>query len=331
MAKENVLRNYKDSVFRMLYRDKRELLQLYNALNGTDYQDPDGLEVYTLENAIFMNVKNDVSFLLNSELNLYEHQASFNPNMPLRDLIYITRQLERYVMEESLYSSKLIRIPAPRFVVFYNGTANQPERKVLKLSDAYEKKTSSPELELQVLMVNVNFGQNEELMQKCRTLRDYSLYVHRVRTHAKHMPVEDAVRLAVDECIHENILSDFLRTQKAEVIAMSIFEYDEEKELKKIRRDEYELGVEAGIEQERKKQLITQKEENVRRLIQKICKKLSKGKTVEQIADELEEEPALISRLCAIAAVHAPACDCDQIAAGLGISESSETTPSPET
>ncbi len=315
----------------MLYRDKRELLQLYNALNGTNYQDPDGLEVYTLENAIFMNVKNDVSFLLNSELNLYEHQASFNPNMPLRDLIYITRQLERYVMEESLYSSKLIRIPAPRFVVFYNGTANQPERKVLKLSDAYEKKTSSPELELQVLMVNVNFGQNEELMQKCRTLRDYSLYVHRVRTHAKHMPVADAVRLAVDECIHENILSDFLRTQKAEVIAMSIFEYDEEEELKKIRRDEYELGVEAGIEQERKKQLITQKEENIRRLLQKICKKLSKGKTVEQIADELEEEPALISRLCAIAAVHAPACDCDQIAAGLGISEALETTPSPET
>ena len=104
---------------------------------------------------------------------------------------------------------------------------------------------------------------------------------------------------------------------------MSIFEYDEEEELKKIRRDEYELGWEARAMQEQ--------EETTHRLIQKICKKLSKGKTVEQIADELEEEPALISRLCAIAAVHAPACDCDQIAAGLGISESSETTPSPET
>ena len=311
MAETNVLRNHKDSVFRMLYRDKKELLQLYNALNETAYDNPDMLEVYTLENAIFMNVKNDVSFLLNSELNLYEHQASFNPNMPLRDLIYVTRQLERYLQKESLYSTKRIPVPIPRFVVFYNGTASQPERKFLKLSDAYEKKTPNPDLELQVLMLNINYGNNEALMQKCKTLRDYSLYVDRVRKHAKCMPVKAAILLAVDECIHENILSDFLRTQKAEVIAMSIFEYDEEEEMKKIRRDEYELGLEAGAAQATKKQ----QEENIRRLIQKTCAKLVRGKTAAQIADELEEDPAMISRFCAIAAAYAPEYDCDKIAA----------------
>ncbi len=311
MTKGNILRNQKDLIFRMLYRDKKELLQLYNALNKTAYENPDELEVYTLENAIFMNVKNDVSFLLNSELNLYEHQASFNPNMALRDLIYVTRQLEKYVQEESLYSSKLIRIPVPRFVVFYNGTTDQPERKILKLSDSYEKETRNPELELQVLMININVGHNEELMQNCKTLRDYSLYVDRVRTHAKCMPVEAAVRQAVDECIRENILSGFLRAQKAEVIAMSIFEYNEEEEMKKIRRDEYELGMEAGMEAGATREKKKQWEETCR----KICKKLSKGKNAEQIADELEEDSVMISRFCSIAAGYAPDYDCDKIAA----------------
>lgn len=117
-----VIRNHKDTVFRMLFREKDKLLELYNALNGTDYENPEKLEVYTLENAIYLGVKNDVSFLLDSELNLYEQQASYNPNMPLRDLIYISRELEKYIKDKSLYTSSLVKIPVPRFVVFYNGT-----------------------------------------------------------------------------------------------------------------------------------------------------------------------------------------------------------------
>ncbi|MDO4332016.1 MAG: hypothetical protein Q4C58_04950 [Eubacteriales bacterium] len=241
-----VIREYKDTVFRMLYRDKKELLQLYNALNETTYNNPEDLEVCTLENAIFMNVKNDVSFLLDSVLSLYEQQSSFNPNMPLRDLIYVSRQLEKYVRRESIYSSKLIRIPAPRFVVFYNGTSLQPERKILKLSDSFKSNNNEPELELKVLMLNINLGHNKELLEKCKTLKEYCIYVDRVRNYAKEMSIEDAVRLTVDECIRDGILSDFLAAQKAEVIAMSIFEYNEEIEMKKIREDEYNLGKAEG-------------------------------------------------------------------------------------
>ena len=154
-------RTYKDSVFRMLYSRKEELLSLYNALNGTDYQDPEQLEVTTLENAIYMNMKNDVSFLLDAEMMLYEHQSTWNPNMPLRDLFYITRLLEKYVNRESLYASTLVRIPAPRFVVFYNGSSDTPEDVILRLSDAFEEKKGSqqekkePELELKVHFLNI--------------------------------------------------------------------------------------------------------------------------------------------------------------------------------
>ena len=241
-----VVREYKDTVFKMLYRDKRELLKLYNALNNTNYDNYDELEVCTLENAIFMNVKNDVSFLVNSVLNLYEQQSTVNPNMPLRDLIYVARQFEKYIRDKTIYSSKQVQIPVPRFVVFYNGTSGQPEEKVMRLSDAYKRKTSEPDLELKVTMININLGHNKELLDKCQTLKEYSIYVDCVRKHAKVMPIEAAVRSAVDECIREGVLGDFLRAQKAEVIAMSIFEYNEEIEWKKIREDEYSIGLEDG-------------------------------------------------------------------------------------
>ena len=227
-------------------RYRKEQLELYNALNGSDYKNPEELTVYTLENAIYMNVKNDISFLLDSELNLYEHQASFNPNMPLRDLIYIARQLEKYIRESSIYSTALVKIPVPRFVVFYNGTREQPERKVLKLSDAFEKKAPDPELELKVLMLNINCGQNLQLMEKCKTLREYCQYVECVRKHAKQMPIAEAVDLAVEECIGNGILSEFLSAQRAEVIAMSIFEYNEEEGLKKLRNSEFSEGKAEG-------------------------------------------------------------------------------------
>lgn len=142
----NVIRNHKDTVFRMLFREKKALLQLYNALNRTSYADESKLEVYTLENAVYMSVKNDVSFLFCSELNLFEHQGSFSPNVPLRDLSYIARQLERYTKDAAIYSGSQVKIPTPRFVVFYNGTTQQPDKRILRLSDAYEKKTPDPEI-----------------------------------------------------------------------------------------------------------------------------------------------------------------------------------------
>ena len=145
-----------------------------------------------------------------------------------------------------IYSSKLVQIPVPRFVVFYNGTQEQPERRVLRLSDAFEKKVSSPELEVTVTMLNINLGKNRELMEKCKTLREYCMFVECIRKYAAQMDIEEAVERAVTECIRNDILADFLSAQRAEVIAMSIFEYNEEEEMKKIRADEFSVGRENG-------------------------------------------------------------------------------------
>ena len=188
-------------------------------------------------------------FETGKEEKLYEHQASLNPNMPLRDLLYIARQYEKYVKGKSLYADRRLKIPTPNFVVFYNGTDVQPERRILKLSDSFEKETDDPKLELKVLQLNINDGKNKELMERCRTLREYSQYVACVRKHKESETLEDAVDHAVTECIRKGILRDFLQEQRAEVVAMSIFEYDEEEEKRKLREAEFEYGREEGIKQ----------------------------------------------------------------------------------
>ena len=151
------------------------------------------------------------------------------------------------IRTENLYSSKRIIIPNPRFVVFYNGIDSQPERQTLKLSDAYEKKQGQPELKLTMTVYNINRGYNDEIMEACRTLREYAVYVEQVRKNAKQMPLKEAVEKAVDYCINAGILSEFLRMNRAEVIMLSIFEYDEEAHHKLL----YEEGVEDGIERGR--------------------------------------------------------------------------------
>ena len=240
-------RKHKDTVFRMLYSDKKAILELYNALNGTDYQNPDDLTITTLENAVYLAMKNDVSFLLDARMTLYEHQSTWNPNMPLRDLLYIARLMEKSVNKKSLYQSEMIKIPAPHFVVFYNGKEKKPEDTTIKLSDAFLQKEEEPELELKVRFLNINQGCNPELMERCRTLREYSAFVARIRRYADgETAIEEAVDRAVTECIEEGILADFLRSQRAEVIAMSIFEYNEEEEMRKLREGEREIWEKRG-------------------------------------------------------------------------------------
>ena len=107
MTESSVNRNYKDTIFRMLFKDKENLLSLYNAVNGTTYTDTENLEITTLKDAVYMNYKNDVSFVFDFELNLYEHQSTINPNMPLRNLIYVTRVLQGFIRDQDIYSSKL--------------------------------------------------------------------------------------------------------------------------------------------------------------------------------------------------------------------------------
>ena len=244
-----VNREYKSTVFAQLFKDKKKLLSLYNALNNSNYTDDDDLEIVTLENAIYMSMKNDLAFLLDCKLHLYEHQSTPNPNMPLRDLFYVSKEYEKLINKKSLYSKNIIKIPAPRFIVFYNGMESQPERMELKLSDLYQIAEPEPMLELKVIMLNINDGNNEALKKSCKVLKDYMQYVNRVRKYVYEyeMKLEDAVERAVTECIKENILKDFLIENRAEVIAMSIFEFDEEREMKLIREEEYQSGLEDGL------------------------------------------------------------------------------------
>ena len=235
-------RQYKDTVFRMLFSEKENLLSLYNAVTGNAYQNADDLKIVTLENAIYMGMKNDLAFMLETNIYLYEHQSTLNPNIPLRDLIYIGIEYQQYVDDKSLYSSRLQKIPAPKFMVFYNGTDAVDDRVELRLSKAYEHLAGEPDLELKVLMLNVNEGHNKELMEQCQTLKEYAIYVARVRKYTSEMNLNDAVARAIDECIKEGILVEFLRKNRSEVKMVSILEYDKEWEEKKLRKAEYEAG-----------------------------------------------------------------------------------------
>lgn len=239
-------RNYKDTVFSLLCRDKKNLLEMYNAMNGSNYTEVEELQIATLESAIYMGFKNDVAFLIGNYLNLYEHQSTWNPNMPLRNLLYIANEYQMLIEEKSLFSSSLQKIPTPKFVIFYNGKRKIEEKVLLKLSDAFEVSTTDPELELKVTALDINVGRNRELMEKCRILNEYSEYVACVRRYAEKLSLGEAVPKAIEECIHKGILSDFLRKQRAEVISVSIFEYDKEAEEAKLRKAEYEFGVEEG-------------------------------------------------------------------------------------
>lgn len=241
-----VNRIYKDRLYKMIFNDKSELLKLYNAINGTHYDDPAMLTITTLDNAIYMTMENDLSFIIDMRLALYEQQSTVNPNLPLRFLMYITDIYSAYTKDMNIYGSKKVQIPLPSFVIFYNSVKSQPDRTEFLLSELFHPTTDQPALELKAVMLNINKGHNQELMNACHTLRDYSEYVARIRTYSAEMPLTDAVEKAITECIHENILRDFLLKNRAEAKAMSIYEYDEEKTLRMFREEGYEDGERNG-------------------------------------------------------------------------------------
>ena len=237
-----VNRIYKDRLYKMIFNDKSELLKLYNAINGTHYDDPAMLTITTLDNAIYMTMENDLSFIIDMRLALYEQQSTVNPNLPLRFLMYIADIYSAYVKDMNIYSSKKLQIPLPSFIIFYNGVQSQPDKSEFLLSELFHPTTDEPALELKAVMLNINKGHNQELMNACHTLRDYSEYVARIRTYSGELPFADAVEKAITECIQENILRDFLLKNRAEAKAMSIYEYDEAKTMRMFRDEGYEEG-----------------------------------------------------------------------------------------
>ena len=242
-------RMYKSRIFAMLFSDRNELLKLYNAINGTSYDDPDLLQVNTLENAVYMSMQNDVSFIIDMRLNLYEHQSTYSPNLPVRYLLYVADVYSDYTKDMNLYGTKAVKLPTPRFVIFYNGQAEQPDRKELKLSELFSIPDADPSLELKAVMLNINKGHNRKLMETCRTLQDYAEYTFRVREYAAEMPLDLAVEQAITECISEGILADFLRKNRAKAKKVSIYEYDEERHMRQTREEGMEEGYANGFSQ----------------------------------------------------------------------------------
>ena len=241
-----VKRKYKDILFRFIFKDKKELLQLYNAINGTSYKNPDDLLITTMEDVIYIGMKNDLSFLIANEINLYEHQSTLNKNMPLRGLFYLARMYESYVETNGLnrYQKKLIPLPFPRFIVFYNGEEEIGENLTLRLSDAFEKREEEPAVECVAKFININYGHNQELMEKCQRLNDYSYFVASVRNYLKEgRNQKDAVTCAVNECIEKGILKDVLEKHRAEVADMFLTTFDRkmyEEALREEGREEME-------------------------------------------------------------------------------------------
>ena len=174
---------YKDTVFRMLFNNKIHLLELYNAMNNTHYTNPDDLTITTLSGETFLKMKNDLSFLIEFELNIFEHQSTPCPNIPLRDLYYLAANLKDLIPNEKLYGPTIVNIPAPRFFVFYNGITSMEDKVTYRLSDMFAKKVESPSVELTVTALNINNGHSKELMEACKALKGYSIFVDKVRKY----------------------------------------------------------------------------------------------------------------------------------------------------
>ena len=245
-------REFKSDVFSMLMEDKANALSVYNVLNGTNFTDPDELEIHTLEKGVSLTVRNDAAFVVDAALSIYEHQSSVCPNMPVRNLIYYTTIISKLIKKKNIYGKKLIKIPIPKFVVFYNGEQDQPDEYDMKLSDAFEKKTDDPELELVCKVYNINFGKNEQLLEKCKVIREYMIFVNYVRYYHKEQEYDDlatAINRAIDRCIEEDVLADFLRENRAEVVKVTQLDYTFDRQIMLEREDAREEGREEGREE----------------------------------------------------------------------------------
>ena len=247
----SINRTYKDRLFKIIFEDKKELLSLYNALTGKNYQNPDELEINTIDDVIYMHLKNDMSFILDDWQNLFEQQSTFNPNQPLRGFFYFADLYKVKYFGKKIYSTRLLKIPTPQYIVFYNGTTNMPDRKELRLSDAFQQPTEQPDIEVVAHMLNINYGHNKELMERCRKLKEYAQFIDIIRHYLrenKQWSNEQAISKAIDDCIQNNILRDILQKERLRVMASILSEFDEVGYKEMIREEAYEEAYEEGLE-----------------------------------------------------------------------------------
>ena len=240
----------KDRLFAFIFgreENKAWTLDLYNAVNGTAYSDPSEIELNTMSDTVYMGRKNDVSFIMCGTMNLYEHQSAYNPNMPLRQLMYAGRLYDKHIKQkkQNIYSKKIIEIPMPKLVVFYNGTYDEPDEVILELKDSFPQGLDPAESDIQVRarMLNINKGHNKELMKKCRPLLEYSKFIAGIRQNKQTCEtIEAAIDKALEELPEDSLLHDFLLGNKAEVKNMCITEYNEEETMEMFKQEFKEDG-----------------------------------------------------------------------------------------
>ena len=254
MAETIVNKEHKDRLFTLLFgrnENRAWTLELYNAINGSHYDRPEDIEITTMEDAIYMGMKNDVSYILNEFMNVYEHQSSYNPNMPLRLLMYVGRLYDKYVRRHKLniYGDSIVRIPIPKLVVFYNGTDRNPDNeKLLYLSDAFFSTQDKDEsdVSVRVRMLNINFGHNEELLDSCKPLAEYSWFINEIRNNQKELgyEIETAVDRAIDEMPGGYVIKTFLLAHRAEVKMSCLTEYNEAETMELFKEEYLKRGRE---------------------------------------------------------------------------------------
>ena len=281
---KKVNKAYKDSVFRKLFYDKEKLLELYSALSGRNYSKDTEIQIVTLDEAIFGDRKNDLAFIIDGRLIiLIEHQSTVNPNMPLRILVYIAREYENLYFSKAIYSKQLIQIPTPELYVFFNGREEVPQEEILKLSDAFIEKCDTLAIEAVVNVINVNYEQGAKLLERCRTLNEYSRFIYQVRRSWEETDdLETAIKQSIKTCIEEGVLQEFLKENGGEVMSFLFDELSRE-ECEEIReQDGYQKGLSEGMERGLEKGMEKGMEQGIKALAE-LCKEMGMTREETQI------------------------------------------------
>ena len=275
-------REHKSLLFCFIFgseENKKYLLYLYNAINNTNYTNIDDIDINTLSDIIYIRMKNDVSFILDSNMSLYEHQSTFNPNMPLRGMMYFSNLYSQFLSDKhkNIYGKALVKIPTPRYIVFYNGNDNYPDRLELKLSDAFENPDNSGRFEWTATMLNINKGHNLDIMNKCQALSQYSNFIAKVEEYHQTMPIKESIDLAVEYAISNNYLDGFFKKHKETIMFSCLTEFNEEVFRKGIREEGYVDGCED-----------TRKEDIIKVIKMSHDYNVTKEAAIQQLAEKFE-------------------------------------------
>ena len=246
MSETITSRNYKDGVFVKLFNEKEKIIELYNALEGTNYDDETEVTIQTIENILYGPFRNDMAFEIDNKfVVLVEHQSTICNNMPLRMLLYLARIYEKIVDISVAYRTKRIEIPCPEMYVLYNGRDDYPQESEMKLSDSFIIKDDKIKLELIVKIININYEKESRILKDCPTLKKYSYFIHKIRQYVSNgMSRDEAIKVSMEECISMGVLKEFLLNYGSEVHNMLFAEYDREEELRIAREEAREDGIE---------------------------------------------------------------------------------------